>query len=258
MRFWIAVLALAAFVAHGQTAKPAAKPPAKVDQALRERVSQFYKAYVDAKFRDAEALVANDTKNLFYASSKPQYLSYEISNITYSNNFTRAAVVTVCKQLLVMPGFTDSPVPVPVSSNWKIEKGKWYWWVDQVTPVDSPFGKLPAPAVAPATAQAIPGNAQIPESPAFALGKVFADKQSLALKPGGSAEVTLTSAAAGPVHVEVQSLPAGLQVSPQKADLRAGGKLTFTVKTTAEAESSRIRFAVEPTLEIIEVKLTID
>ena len=53
----------------GQTsAPPAEAPPPEVDQALRARISEFYQDHVDGKFRQAEALVAAETKDSFYGA----------------------------------------------------------------------------------------------------------------------------------------------------------------------------------------------
>src|SRR6185503_11638050 len=74
------------------------KPPADVDQALRARITEFYQYHVKQQFRQAEALVAEDTKEFFYTHNKPQYLSFEIARIEYSENFTRAKATMLTEQ----------------------------------------------------------------------------------------------------------------------------------------------------------------
>src|SRR5215510_5970979 len=89
------------------------KPPVEVDQALRARITEFYQYHVKQQFRQAEALVAEDTKDFFYSHNKPQYLTFEIGRIEYSENFTRAKATMVTEQYVMMPGFMDKPMKVP-------------------------------------------------------------------------------------------------------------------------------------------------
>jgi hypothetical protein len=260
MKAYLAVFALAT-AAWPQTGGTAAQPPAEVDKALRERVAQFYQDHVNGKYRDAEELVAPDTKDYYYASGKPQYLSFEISRITYSDNFTRATVVTVCKEQVLAPGFAGLSLPMPVTSDWKLEEGKWYWWVDQESPQDTPFGKM-APlslGLGPEVPPELP--ATFPTTPDFALNKIKPDKQSLALKPGGSGEVTFTNTAQGAMSVVVRDTPGGLEVTPARADLPESGKATFAIKVLPDARSAQsatLTFQVQPTGEIIELKIGIE
>src|SRR5437867_11092042 len=95
MRF--AILALFAGVVCAQNPSDLFnKPPAKVDKALRARIAEFYTDHVKQEFRKAEGLVADDTKNFFYSQNKPAYLSFEISRIDYSENFSRAKATVLC------------------------------------------------------------------------------------------------------------------------------------------------------------------
>src|SRR5579862_6988218 len=107
------------------------KAPPDVDEALRARITKFYQAHVDGKARQAEQYVAEDTKDFFFDTNKPRYLDFRIDTITYSDHFTKARAVVLCKQRVMMPGFTDHPMDVPTPSTWKVEDGKWYWYVDQ-------------------------------------------------------------------------------------------------------------------------------
>ena len=70
----------------GRSASP------EVDQAPCARLSEFYQDHVDGKFRHAEAVVAEETKDYFYSTSKPRYLSYEIEE-KVAGSRTRGASV---------------------------------------------------------------------------------------------------------------------------------------------------------------------
>ena len=153
-------LALFAAVSAAQTDNPFNRPPAEVDQALRARVTEFFEYHVKGEFRKAEALVAEDTKEFFYVHNKPRYLGIEISRIDYTENFTRATAVVICEQYIMMPGVSDRPFKIPTPSTWKLENGKWYWYVDQNAPRDTPWGKMtPPPDLATRCSPPIPAPA---------------------------------------------------------------------------------------------------
>src|SRR5437868_2594034 len=76
----IGLLALFAAICLAQN-NPFNKPPADVDAALRARITEFYDYHVKGQFRKADELVAEDTKEYYFESRKPQYLSFEISRI---------------------------------------------------------------------------------------------------------------------------------------------------------------------------------
>lgn len=122
MRFQAAIflLPLAAF---------AQTPPPEVDQALRARVNEFFQAHVDANYRKAFEIVAEDTKDYYFATEKVRFKSFKVGDIKYSDDFTQA-VVDVMGQREMKMRF-DFPVvvePVPMHSNWKLENGKWCWY----------------------------------------------------------------------------------------------------------------------------------
>ncbi|MGD0500271.1 MAG: hypothetical protein ABSC23_17765 [Bryobacteraceae bacterium] len=255
----LAIFVFLAAAVQAQSGKPADRPPAAVDRALRARVAQFYQNFVDGKFREAEPLVAKDTKELFFAMGKPQYFGFEIKNITYSEKFTRANVLTVCQQMMMLPGLPGGAYPAPTTSTWKLEKGKWYWYVDQAAAQDSPFGKMGGTA----SGKDSGGSSPTPPptsftSPDFALHKVTADKGSLALKAGGSGEVTFSNSAQGPMSVSLNGKPSGFEITPARADLTGGGKATFTVKALPDAQTETVSFRIAPTGETIELKIAVD
>src|SRR3954470_14312898 len=124
----LAVLATALFAQKVPKAPP--KPPARVDEALRARITEFYQYHVNEDYRKAEKLVSEDSQDFFYAHNKPHYLSFRITTIEYLDNFTKAKVTAICEQYLHGLGFEGRPLMVPSTSTWKVVDGKWYWWVD--------------------------------------------------------------------------------------------------------------------------------
>jgi hypothetical protein len=57
------------------------KAPPEVDEALRARVTKFYQAHVDGKYRLADEVVAEDSKDAFFEARKPRYRKFELSRI---------------------------------------------------------------------------------------------------------------------------------------------------------------------------------
>ena len=83
-----------AITAWAQQPPPA---PPEVEAALRARVEQFYQLEIDKKFRQAEAFVAEDTKDDYYNGSKPAIKASSIQKIEWSDNNTRARVTSKAK-----------------------------------------------------------------------------------------------------------------------------------------------------------------
>ena len=107
------------------------KAPPDVDEALRARVSKYYQAFVDAKPRRAEPLVAEDSQDFFYNMKKTQLLSFEIGKIEYSDSFTKAKAVVIAETYVMALGFGSKPVKVPITSLWKLVDGQWYWYITE-------------------------------------------------------------------------------------------------------------------------------
>ena len=80
--------------------KPAPKPPARVDEALRARIKEFYQYHVTEEYRKAEKLVAEDSQDFYYVHNKPHYLNFEITDIEYLDHFTKAKVSAYVRAVL--------------------------------------------------------------------------------------------------------------------------------------------------------------
>jgi hypothetical protein len=252
-----AALLLLALALHADT--NAKKPPSpKVDKALRERITQFYQRQVERRYREAEAFVAADTKDYFYSANKSDFLSCALDRIEYLNDAKQAKAWLQCERNIMFPGFAGQVLKMPVISTWKLEKGKWFWFVDQKGLVETPFGPIKPgtpgdqrSAAAPATPFSIP-------SVEIALNKVKADKSALTLKDGETAQLTFTNTASGVMAVSCRDLPEGISVSPMKAELQKGGTVTVTVKALEGASRATLNFSIEPTGETINIPVRIE
>jgi hypothetical protein len=245
--------AVAGFAQNG--ANPFDHPPADSDKALRARISEFFQYHVTGEYRKAESLVAEDTKDLYYNGNKPKYFSFEIQRIDYSENYTRAKATVLAEFIINSPGF-GRPMKFPVPSYWKLENGQWWWYVDQKMLLETPFGtRNPADLKGPQGP--LPTAANIPVTADFAMGKVKADKSSVSLKQGEPAEVSFSNGSTGFMSVSIFGTTPGIQVTPERADLKAGAKATFKLKAVDGAKpASAVNFKVDPTGELLPIQVT--
>jgi hypothetical protein len=233
------------------------KPPADVDKALRERVTEFFELHVKGDFRRAEALVAEDTKDYFYNNNKPRYEGFEISHIKYNDDFTRAQVTVICEQYVRFPGFPpDKPMKVPTPSSWKLENGKWYWYVDQAQLRMSPMG-IPMTPGPPSGSGAAPHSlSQIPTVEQF-MAAFKADKDSITLDPGGNAEVTVTNGSPGPMTIAVMGSIPGIETKFDQKHVKAGERAVLTVHAGEGAKSGTLQLRVDPVGKLIPIQVTV-
>ena len=250
-----ALFAAFAFAQPNDPFKP--KPPADVDAALRARIQEFFDLHIKGEYRKAEALVAEDTKDFFYTRNKPKYLSCELTRIDYFDSFTRANATTVCEMYILMPGFTDHPMKVPTPSAWKLIDGKWYWWVDQDALLNTPWGRMspgPFPGKGPA-----PPPPSIPALPtAESLFKqVQLDKDSVRLKPGETAQVTITNGAPGLTSLTVPTPLPGIEAKLDKSDLQAGEKAVLTLRAEKGPLSGVLNVRVVQTTQVLPIQITV-
>src|SRR5271154_6051875 len=93
---------VAAVTAWAQQPSPAA---AEAEAALRARAEQFFQLQVNKKYRPAEAMVADDTKDLYYDGSKFNIDNFSIQKIELLDDNTRAKVTIKTKVTRIAPGF---------------------------------------------------------------------------------------------------------------------------------------------------------
>jgi hypothetical protein len=252
------------------TKPPATAPPPEVDQALRDRVTKFYQAHVDGKYRQAEQYIAEDSKDLYYASQKPHYLSFAIQRIEYAENFTQATVFTKCELEMRHPIAGTMTFNVLSDSSWKLENGQWCWYIDPNL-VRGAFGETKhvapgswPPPTTPATKPAggIVAQHANPEKLLEAVaGAVRADRTEVRLdRPGASAEVTLTNTLAGPMKLKLQlpTDPSGFEARLERESLPGKGtaKVLFRAKKSpVPREAAVVSVAVETTGQTIPLRV---
>jgi|SRR5579871_21575 len=254
----LALLAASTLCFAQAPAPSATKAPVEVEQALRARVSEFYQFHMEGKFRQAEALVAEDSKDFFYGGQKTKYLSFEIIKIDWDDNFTHARVVTNCEQYLPIAQFADRPLKVPMVSFWKLVDGQWFWYIETRKLVDTPWGKIK-----PQTADGPPsGNPfEIPKANDVfhaMLQQVKADKDMVNLKGGSSEQVTITNNAPGAIAISLMGTIPGVDIKLDRMNIKAGEKAVITFRASAAAKPGIVSVVVEQTYQVIPIQVSID
>lgn len=220
-----------------------ADPPPALDQALRERVTQFNQLRVDRKFRQAEALVAEDSKDFFYESPKADLRSFNIEKIEYAPDLTSAVVTVRGKVSVVFPGVAQ---PMIVESTgpmeWKFEKMNWYWFIDKAKLEQTPFGKA-APALTGTAKDAKPDLQALAlktVETTLATGAVQTDREEIELDPQrrATAAFTIKNILPGAVTLEYRDKSRAIDVQIAKPSLGASDSTQVSV-TPVEGSNER-------------------
>jgi len=245
------------------------KAPPAVDEALRARVTKFYQHHVEGKFRAADELVAEDSKDIFFGADKQRCRSFVIGRISYSENFTRASVVTSCETEMMMPPVGMIPVTLPVRSLWKIVDGQWFWYMDPpsaTSAVASMFGvQGSAPPPSPDAAAVSPRMGPVgPVDISSIQNAVRADRRQLAFSSNAKAveRIALVNTLPGPVGLALQSVPLpGLEATLDKKEIGQNETATLSVSIQPSAERKPGRYAlivvVSPVQQEIPIQIDI-
>src|SRR5207244_2127715 len=93
-------------------------PATDIDQALRSRVQEYFQDVTDGKFRQAIALVSEQTKTEYFKAAKPLIVVFRIDDLKYASDGT-VGLVTVTIQ------DRSTGKPTTLLTLWNIENGKW-------------------------------------------------------------------------------------------------------------------------------------
>lgn len=256
------LLLLGASIAAPQNAPATASqgpaPPPEVDAALRDRVTRFFQAQMNGKYRQADQYVAEDTKDYFYVMEKVPMVKFEIAKISYSDNHTKAAVTVRTERELSTAMIPKMKLTNQERSDWKIESGAWCWTMDQSV-VETPFGQMRRPAPAGATSGATPEVA-IP-SVADLTKTVAADKSEVELGERKTDQVVVRNSLPGPITLSLEAPPApGLEVKLDRSDVPPNGAalvlLTYDPAAAgAKAGTVAVNVVVQPTQQVIPIQV---
>jgi len=241
------------------------KAPPEVDAALRARVKIFYQAHVDAKPRRADQVVAEDSKDIFFAAPKPKFESFEFIRIGYWNDFKRAQVLVACKAFWQLRG-ENLPVTMPITTTWKLEDGEWFWYFRESPKTESPFGTMDHNSGKPRDPNA-PAAPMIPGDPMKLAQQILAsiqvDKTEVMLSSfePATAEVRIRNGMPGVLRLraDLDGAFAGLTAKLDKTELKGGEtaivKIVCEPKDRVAKPTLTLRIYTEPTNQMFPVTL---
>ena len=263
MRVSAALFLLPMVVAAAQNA------PKKVDRELRARVNEFFQAHVDGNFRKAYEIVANDTKDYYFASQKVRFKSFKIDSIQYSDHFKRADVKITGERIVDLPyPLQRTVMPSSMDTSWKIEKGKWVWYDDSKPAAITPMGPSDTKALehrgASASLPDLSQGAMKNRADVILKGNSAPDKSELVLPMDktSSEQIVFKNGEQGSVKISVDSsaAPAGFTAELDKSDLAAGENATIKIqfdpkKGPAAPGQFTLRIIMEPFSRVFPVTI---
>jgi hypothetical protein len=225
---------IAAVTAWAQQPSPV---PAEAEAALRARVKEFFQLQVDKKFRQAEALVADDTKDSYYNGNKFNMKTFTIQRIELLDDNTRARVALKAKVTLMMAGVPPVDFDTPSITTWKLEGGKWVWYIETAKTAPTPFGTIDTHSDEPAPA----GLTDKTPDLATLQSLVKIDRNSVELNPEGVRQaVTVLNDLPGGVDLELRSSMTGVSTQLEKKHLEAGEKTVVFLQALAGSSGSGV------------------
>lgn len=230
------------------------KAPPEVEQALRARVTEFFQLHVESNFQKAYGMVAEDTKKYYFDNKKNTYKSFRIVGVKFVNSdFTKASVDLECEQVMERVQFNGVVIPVPMTTLWKIEDGKWMWYRDPNVVNLTPMGASDLSKInAGATDEQIAARLKeltSPESIAkrglLIVGQSGIDKPevTLAMDKPSSAEVTFHNGQAGYIKLVLDpgAKLAGFNATLDKVDVGANENAVLKLSYDPPAGSGSAR-----------------
>jgi hypothetical protein len=237
---------------------PASAPPPEVDQALRDRATQFFQFIAAGNFRKAYDLVAEDTKDMFFNAPKERIDSFKLRKIEYSDNFTKASVTVNVSRTVYVLG-TTLPTSSDAQTDWKMVDGQWEFYLEPRDAIVSPHssaqvpGKESAPALPPSLPKDV-SPAGILAAGQQIMGKSGLDKSAVTFKTDQASEVTLTfhNGLPGAVDVELATpkIP-GFSAELEKKQAGPGGNVALVLryqpdKGTPPADPMKLMLVASP------------
>ncbi len=250
------LLLLGAGIAGAEQSTPA---PPEIDAALRDRVTKFFQAEVNGKYRQAEQYVAEDTKDYFYVLTKIPLVKFDITKIVYSANFTKAAVTVRTEREISVALIPKMKMNNQESTDWKIESGLWCWTVDQNI-VKTPFGDMRRSTATAVDSSSATSQLPIP-SAADMTKSVAADKSEVELGERKTDQVVLRNSLPGPITLSLNAPPApGLEVKLDRSAVAPNGTarvlLSYDPAANGATEGTvAVTVMIQPTQQVISIQV---
>lgn len=257
-------VALFALLGSAVFAQTEPSPPEKLqnlEQTVTARVNEFYNLLMKQQYRKAEDYIAEDTKDYYYAGSKPEVKKFQVQSVEFSDNSTHAKVMVRCTEPVVVAGFPPGEMTVNIPTLWKLENGNWYLYEDP-DKIKNPSGlqtkiqhSVEAAAAGNPAPLAMPK--ELPKDPAFALGKISLDKPEVKLSAGATEKVTVANGSEGPIRLEYGYPLKGIEAKLDHTTLSRGEKAVLTLKAGKQPTAGVYYLRVVPTGEALEIKVKV-
>ncbi len=161
--------------------------------------------------------------------------------------------------MITFMGMNARLMDVPFPSYWKIESGKWCWYIFNDPNRMTPFGKINPETTKNAEATAMSSFKMM--DVATVTSAVKADRTSVKLPKtaGAQEQVTILNQMPGPVTLQLSDTKfPELSVKLDQTNLNAGQKAILTIRTVGPGEfvSRIIRVLVQPTNQAIDIQVT--
>jgi len=234
-----ALLSLIAAVAIAQP-KPETvyKAPPEIDAALRARVNEFFQLHVEGNFQKAWRMVADDTKDYYFGAGKQRYVSFRITGVRFLNdNFTKASVDLETKQKMLKLEFQGAIVPMPMTTQWKVENGEWVWYRDPDNPQLTPMGlsdmeKVRQGVATPEDLQRMTSPEELERKAKEILKQSGVDKHEVSMSPDKASTEVVKFHNGWPGYIKLEAAPLqvmGLTITIDKQDLKPSEDATVTI-----------------------------
>ncbi len=245
---------LPAQVKEKMPAPVAQKAPPEVEQALRERVTQFYTYFKEGKFRRAEGLVAEESKDRFYNMSKVPIEGFKIENVEFDDYFRTANVLVSC--LARTPRATGLGMYLPVTGKWKLLDSSWFLVIEPRS--TTPFGPIGARSDSEQegrrTARLSPPPDRASTIQAVVKGAFSLDTQKLTFPRSGPTvvrTVTITNNLPGPLSMTIEGADfPGMHLMINDTRIPPKSQMFFQLKYNPQegkhTESRQIAVRIQP------------
>jgi hypothetical protein len=255
----ILLLPLVPAIAWSQQASTTSQAPvSEAESALRARVDEFYRLLVDKKFRQAESLVVEDSKDLYYNWGKPDIKGFDIKSVELLDGGRAAKVAVTVKMFMAVAGAAPVVFNMPSPSTWHLEQGKWSLWIDPNIVLMTPMGKIPS---RPQTTADSAAPAAPPTGIDAVRNQVLLDHTEVTLTSDVPTQtVTILNPSAGPVDLTLDEHSRGIRglvteiATPHLGSLEQGSVLFRVEKGVKMSET--VKIVVAPQNQILEIRVT--
>jgi hypothetical protein len=230
----------------------------EAEAALRARVDEFYRLLVDKKFRQAEALVVEDSKDMYYNWGKPDIKGFDIKSVEFLDGGRAAKVTLTVKMIMAVAGAAPVVFNMPSPSTWHLEQGQWSLWIDPDINLVTPMGKIP-----PRPKTGVDSAAAAPASPSIDTlrNQVLLDQTEVTLTADSPAvSVTVLNPSAAAVDLTLDERSRGIpglvtKIAPAHLGSLEQGSVLFGVEKGVKL-SETVKIVVAPGNQILEIQVT--